>query len=78
MPAAPDPLAPLDSESGDGKRKRELAAPPAVYRLPAPDTSDPAFIAEARRQAREAALCPEEAEYMDFIESISILFEEWE
>ena len=45
-------------------------------RLQRPDTSDPEFIAEARRQSQEIANCPHEAEEMAFIESISIPFDE--
>jgi len=76
MPAAPDPLAPLDPERADRKRKCELAAPAAVYRLPALDTSDPAFVAEARRQARAAANSPQAEEDQAWVDSISIFPDE--
>ncbi len=74
MPAAPDPSAPLDSESSAREQKRVPGLPSAVRWLP--DTSNPEFVAELQREAREIANCPKEAEEMDFVESISILFDD--
>ena len=76
MPAARDPYSALDPESEERKEMRAQGlAPVARQRL---DTSDPEFIAEARRRAQEIANCPHEDEELDFIESISILLEEWD
>ena len=74
MPAARDPYAALDPESEEHKEMRAQELMPVARWLP--DTSDPEFIAEARRRAQEIANCPHEDEELDFIESISIPFDE--
>ena len=57
MPAARDPYAALDPESEEHKEMRAQGLVPVVLWLP--DTSDPEFIAEARRRAQEIADCPD-------------------
>ena len=74
MSAAPEHRPSLDPESEEYQRLWDQGLRPRVVWLP--DTKDPKFIAEARRQARAIANSPEEEEDMDFVESASVLFDE--
>ncbi len=71
MSTGRDPHRPsLDPESEEYKRKWAEGLRPHVIWLP--NTKDPAFIAEVRRQAREAAKSPHAATDQAFVDSISI------
>ena len=74
MPVDPEPRPSLDPESEEYQRLWDQGLRPRVLWLP--DTKDPKFVAEARRQARAIANSPAEEEDMDFIESVSVLFED--
>ena len=74
MPSAPEPRPSLDPESEEYQRLWDQGLRPRVFWVP--DTKDPKFIAEARRQAQAIANSPEAEEDMDFIESVSVLFED--
>ena len=74
MPAAPDPRPSLDPESEEYQRLWDRGLRPVVMWLP--DTKDPEFIAKMRREAQEIARCTHEDESMDFLESVSVIFED--
>lgn len=63
MPAAPEPRPSLDPESEEYQRLWDQGLRPRVFWVP--NTKDPKFIAEARRQARAIANSPEEEEDLE-------------
>lgn len=63
MPTAPEPRPSLDPESEEYQRLWDQGLRPRVIWVP--DTKDPEFIAEARRQARAIANSPEEEEDLE-------------
>ena len=70
MPVAHDHRPPLDPESEEYQRLWRQGLRPHIIWLP--NTKDPAFIAEVRRQAREAAKSPHAEEDQAFVDSISV------
>ena len=74
MPSAPEPRPSLDPESEEYQRLWAQGLRPRV--LWVPDTKDPKFIAKMRREAQEIARCIHEDESMDFLESVSVLFDD--
>lgn len=64
----------LDPESEEYKRKWAEGLRPHVIWLP--NTKDPAFIAEVRRQARQAAQSSHAAADQAFVDSISVSLDE--
>ncbi len=76
MSAASDHHPSLDPESEEYKRKWAEGLRPHVIWLP--NTKDPAFIAEVRRQAREAAKSPHAEEDQAFVDSISVFVSDTE
>ena len=74
MSATPEPRPSLDPESEEYQRLWAQGLRPRVFWVP--DTKAPKFVAEAQRQARAIANSPEEEEDMDFIESVSVVFED--
>ena len=74
MSAAPEHRPSLDPESEEYQRLWDQGLRPRVFWVP--DTKDPEFIAKMRREAQEIARCTHEDESMDFLESVSVLFED--
>ena len=74
MSAAHDHHPSLDPESEEYKRKWAEGLRPHVIWLP--NTKDPAFIAEVRRQARDVARRSHAAADQAFVDSISISVDE--
>ena len=74
MSAAPEPRPSLDPESEEYQRLWNQGLRPRVIWVP--DLDDPQIAAEIRRECRGIAMCEHEDESMDFIESVSVLFED--
>ena len=74
MPTAPEPRPSLDPESDEYQRLWDQGLRPVVFWLP--DLDDPQIAEEIRRECREIAKCEHEDESMDFLEAISVLFED--
>ena len=74
MSAAHDHHPSLDPDSEEYKRKWAEGLRPHVIWLP--NTKAPVFIAEVRRQAREAAKSPHAAADQAFVDSISVSLDE--
>ncbi len=74
MSAAPEHRPSLDPESEEYQRLWDQGLRPHVMWLP--DTSDPEFRERIRREVRAINESPQAKEDMEFVESISILFNE--
>ena len=74
MPAAHNHRPSLDPESEEYKRLWDQGLRPRIIWVP--DTSDPEIREQIRREVKAINESPQAEEDMDFIESVSILFDE--
>ena len=74
MSAEPDLRLSLDPASEEYQRKRRKGLRPVVFWVP--DTSDPEVRERIRREVQAINNSPHAKEDMDFIESVSVLFDE--